>query len=291
MASCSSTQSGSPTMCCASCAEPQLSRRGVLACAVALGLAGGRAAAADATALPLRIESVDSGGALRGSVQAQSTFPFSAVAQALAAPQAWCEIMMLHLNNKACRLQSASDGPALLLAIARKHDQELAQAHPLSLRWRLQEASADRLRVRLDAAVGPFGSTDYVVELTAQPAPDGRTAIEFSYACRFGTAARALLRTYLATFGRDKVGFTSVAATGGATQLVGGLRGVVERTAVRYWLAIDAWLQAQALPAAQRPAARLGIWFDATERYPRQLRELDRATYLTNKRRELGLPP
>lgn len=274
--------------CCASCAEPRLSRRSLL---LAAGAALPGLAAADTPALPLRIESVDAGGVLRGSVQALSPFAFGTVAEALAAPQAWCEILMLHLNNKACQLQPAADGPVLQLAIARRHDQEPAQAHALALRWRLLENTAQQLRVRLDAPVGPFGSTDYVVELTAQPAPGGGTAITFGYACRFGTAARALLRTYLATLGRDKVGFTRVTAAGGATQWVGGLRGVVERTAVRYWLAIDAWLQAQTLPSAQRPMARLDSWFDATERYPRQLREMDKASYLANKRRELGLGP
>lgn len=277
--------------CCGFCVEPRLSRRGALAWSLGLGLLPRQGGAVEAPALPLRIDSVDADGVLRGAVQGHSPFPFDAVAQALAAPQVWCDILLLHLNNKACRVQPAADGPALLLAIARKHDQALAQAHVLTLRWRLQEASADRLRVRLDAAEGPFGSTDYVVELSAQPAPDGRSAMAFSYACRFGRPARALLRSYLATFGRDKVGFTTVTPAGGDAQLVTGLRGVVERTAVRYWLAIEAWLQAQALPPAQRPLARLDAWFDATERYPRQLRELDKASYLANKRRELGLGP
>lgn len=289
MASCSSTPNGSHTMCCISCAELQLSRRGLLAGAVGAALAC-RVAASDAPALPLRIESVESGGALRGAVHALSPFPFVAVAEALTAPQAWCDILMLHLNNKACRVQPAAEGPALRLAIARKHDQGLDQAHALLLQWRLQETTADRLRVRLGAAQGPFGSTDYVVVLTARPAADGRTAIEFSYGCRFGTSARVLLQSYFATFGRDKVGFTR-GADGATPQLVGGLRGLVERTAMRYYLAIEAWLQAQGLPPAQRAVARLETWFASTERYPRQLRELDRATYLANKRRELGLGP
>lgn len=276
-------------MCCTSCAEPRLLRRSLLAGAVGAALVR-RVAASDVPALPLRIESVEAGGALRGAVHALSPFPFVAVAGALTVPQAWCDILMLHLNNKACRVQQAAEGPALLLAIARKHDQGLDQAHALLLQWRLQEASTDRLRVRLGAAQGPFGSTDYVVVLTARPTADGRTAIEFSYGCHFGRSARMLLQSYFATFGRDKVGFTR-AAEGATPQLVGGLRGLVERTAMRYYLAIDAWLQAQSLPAAQRPAARLEAWFDATERYPRQLRELDKAAYLANKQRELGLHP
>ncbi len=236
----------------------------------------------------LRITSSESQGELQGQVQAVSPFSFEAVREALSRPAVWCEILMLHLNNKSCRLEQGAGGPAIALAIARKHDQTVQQAHLLQLQWRLQESSAQRIAVRLDAADGPFGTTDYVVLLTAQPDGPGRTAIAFSYACRFSRASRLALRTYLSTLGRDKVGFTT---EDGGARLVGGLRGVVERTAMRYYLAIDAWLQAATLPAGERAVARLERWFDATERYPRQLHELDKAEYLTNKRRELGLAP
>lgn len=246
--------------------------------------------AARSQELPLRITSTDTEGELKGTVQAVSPYPFTAVRDALAQPQVWCEILMLHLNNKSCRIDSGSDQPTIALAIARKHDQSAQQANSLLLNWREQENSSNRLVVRLDAAEGPFGTTDYQVVLSATPAGPGKTSISLSYSCRFGRAARLALRTYLSTLGRDKVGFTMVSTRSGR-ELVGGLRGVIERTAVRYYLAIESWLEAAAFPPAQRPMARLEKWFDATERYPRQLHELEKAEYLTNKRRELGLAP
>ena len=263
-------------------------RRHLLALLTLAPLAGaGRAQTSRPPELPLRITSSESGGELRGAVRAVSEFPFAAVSLALGSPENWCEILMLHLNNKACQLDGTAEGHSIKLAIARKHDQPPQQANTLALQWRLREAG-DRLVVRLDAAVGPFGTTDYVVELIASPV-GSRTAIEFSYGCRFGTGARLGMQAYMSTLGRDKVGFSMLPASEGS-RLVGGLRGVIERTAVRYYLAIDAWLHAMSAPDAQRSMRRLEHWFDATERYPRQLHEMDKPVYLAQKRRELGLP-
>jgi len=61
----------------------------------------------------------------------------------------------------------------------------------------------------------------------------------------------------------------------------------VERNAMRYYLAIDAYLGALSAPPAQQQDRRLQAWFDATEKYPLQLRDPDRATYLEMKRDEL----
>jgi hypothetical protein len=41
-------------------------------------------------------------------------------------------------------------------------------------------------------------------------------------------------------------------------------------------------------PQAQRVDKRINQWFSATERYPQQLREMDRNTYVTMKRQEYG---
>jgi hypothetical protein len=64
------------------------------------------------------------------------------------------------------------------------------------------------------------------------------------------------------------------------------VRGLLERNTVRYYLAIDAYLDALALPPAQQLERRLLDWFAATERHPVQLRELDWETYLQMKRLE-----
>jgi hypothetical protein len=67
---------------------------------------------------------------------------------------------------------------------------------------------------------------------------------------------------------------------------IGGVRGAIERNVMRYYLAIDAYLASLKSPPDQRLEKRIQTWFNSTERYPRQLREMDRSTYLAMKRGE-----
>jgi hypothetical protein len=86
------------------------------------------------------------------------------------------------------------------------------------------------------------------------------------------------MKGYLATLGSDKVGFTKKDG-----DYIGGVRGVVERNTMRYYLAIDSYVNA---PAASQLEQRLGTWFDATEQYAQQLHEVDRNDYMEMKRHE-----
>ncbi|TPQ38032.1 hypothetical protein C2U69_14710, partial [Cupriavidus pinatubonensis] len=51
-------------------------------------------------------------------------------------------------------------------------------------------------------------------------------------------------------------------------------------------LAIDAYLATLSVPPAKRLGQRLASWFDATEKYSRQLHEVDRDAYMTMKLNE-----
>ena len=62
---------------------------------------------------------------------------------------------------------------------------------------------------------------------------------------------------------------------------------MVERNTMRYYLAIEAYLDALATPAPLRLDKRLNDWYASTERYPLQLHELDRNEYLTMKHKEI----
>jgi hypothetical protein len=89
---------------------------------------------------------------------------------------------------------------------------------------------------------------------------------------------------YLATFGSDKVGFTVLGKTPeGQLDYIRGLRGLVERNAMRYFLTLDAYLSA---PGPEQADRRQRRWFAAAEQYPRQLHEVDLDTYLALKRED-----
>ncbi|WP_233101780.1 hypothetical protein [Variovorax sp. IB41] len=226
---------------------------------------------------PLALESSEAADRLSGDVYALVDHPFTRVSGALREPGAWCQVLMLHLNTKHCAVKSG--GATLAVAIGRKFDQPLADAQTIAFAYTLGKADADYLNVRLSADTGPLSTRDYSIVFEASPVDGGKTAIHLRYAYAYGTAARLAMKGYLATLGSDKVGFTP-AGQGG---YIGGVRGVVERNTMRYYLAIDSYLDA---PDQAQLAQRLAAWFDATEQYAKQLHEIEKSDYLTMKRHE-----
>jgi hypothetical protein len=245
--------------------------------------------AASAFGRPLVLESLQRDDRLSGEIHAQLATPFALAAAALQPAQAWCDILMLHLNVKFCRVHGNPAQARLEVALGRKHDQPLQDAFRLDFGYSLQTGHDDYLALQLLAPQGPFGTHDYRIVLELAPAADGGSLLRLAYSYRYGLVARLALQGYLATLGRGKVGFSVVGhEPDGSPDYVDGLRGVVERNTMRYYLALESYLGALALPSAQQAERRLQAWFDASERYSRQLHELDRADYLAMKQRELA---
>jgi hypothetical protein len=222
---------------------------------------------------PLAIQSSEGSNTLQGDVYAVVNAPYGKVKQALQDPAAWCDIMLLPFNTKACQ----AGGGQVHVRIGRKASQPVEQAFPLDLAFQRTAAGSDFVESRLSAGQGPMGTHDFRITAEAIPLENGRSFVHMSYGYGFGGGARFAMNAYLATAGASKVGFTT-----------GGMRGAIERTAMRYYLAIDAYLQTMDLPAAQRVDQRIDRWFSETERYPRQLHEMDRDTYVLMKRQEYG---
>ncbi|VTU46579.1 hypothetical protein SRS16P3_00291 (plasmid) [Variovorax sp. SRS16] len=231
---------------------------------------------------PLVLESTEASGQLSGDIFAVLSHPFDQVSSSLSQPGVWCDVLMLHLNTKYCAVRETGDVRTLAVSIGRKFDQPLSDAQRVDFVWQTPTVAADYLSVRLKADKGPLSTRDYRIELEATPLGNGNTFIHLGYAYAYGVAARIAMQGYLATIGADKVGFTATGKdSAGQPDYVGGVRGVVERNTMRYYLAIDAYMD-----APKQLAQRLATWFDSTERYARQLHELDRDDYLAMKRSE-----
>ncbi len=233
---------------------------------------------------PLVIESFESGNSVRGNAYAVINHPFSVVNAAFKNPDNWCEVLILHLNTKYCRAEDDRNPPVLAVSIGKKHSQEVKDAYSLAFDFKVPSASADFLAVQLNSDKGPLGTHNYRIALKAVPIAGGKTFMHLQYSYGFGMTGRLAMQGYLSTLGSGKVGFSLLEPTpGGTKKPVEGMRGAVERNTMRYYLAIDAYLAA---PPADQLEKRLQHWFDATELYPRQLREIDRAAYLGMKRSE-----
>lgn len=241
---------------------------------------------------PFRLESSDGPDGIAGEIHARVEHPFAVTVAALKEPSHWCEILLLHLDTKDCGLSTDGQGTVVRVGVVTRYDQPASGAYRIEFRYRLAEETASFLQVRLDAAVGPLGTSNYHIVLEAMPAEGGRTLIRMSYSYSYGLIARIGMQAYFATFGRNKVGFTVVAIEpDGQPRYITGMRGVVERNTMRYYLAVEAYLGALSVSPEMRVEKSLRDWYAAIEQYPRQLHEMEQGDYLAMKRKEFALQP
>ncbi len=240
---------------------------------------------------PLYLESVESPSALKGDIYAVVDYPFATVSGALDdpvhGPANWCDVLILHLNTKYCHASTSGNDNLVSVNIGKKVEQKLADTYRVQFHYRSIATSPEYFRVDLNADSGPLSTKDYRIVLEAVSVSGNRTFLHLTYSYGYGMAGRIAMKTYLATIGSDKVGFTTVSdPSSGQSEYIGGVRGLVERNTMRYYLAIDAYLGALSSAPDKRLQQRLTGWFDATEQYPRQLHEIDRQDYLQMKDKE-----
>lgn len=237
---------------------------------------------------PIYLVSSEESGNLSGDIYALVEHPYALVGPALQGMDRWCEILFLHLNVKSCRASSRETGDTLGLNIGRKFDQPLAKEYLFEFLYNVAVASPDYLQVVLNAAEGPLGTSDYRVVLEVVALDAQRSFLHLSYTYTYSALARVAAQGYLATIGRNKVGFSVVSRkANGEPVYIRSVRGVIERNTMRYYLAVDAYLGALSTPASAQVDKRLNDWFTSIERYPVQLHELERDEYLDMKHKEL----
>ena len=237
---------------------------------------------------PVTLESSEQSSTLKGDVYARIAQPFTVVGPALQGVAHWCELLILHQNVKYCRPEVPRTADILSVNVGRKFDQPLGDTQLFKFHYQTVASKQDYLQVVLKADVGPLGTSNYRIMLEVVAIDAQRSFLHMSYSYSYGMAARIAMQGYLTTAGRDKVGFSTVGGkTKGKPHYIGGTRGVVERNTMRYYLAIEAYLAALSVAEPLRFEKRLSDWYDAVERYPRQLHELERGEYLDMKRREI----
>ena len=135
-------------------------------------------------------------------------YPFAAVGAALDGPTHWCDVMILHLNTKYYRGSMDKAHSTLVLNVGRKYDQPLEDAYRFEFNLRVAAESPDYLQAELNADKGPLGASNYRIMLEAVPIEGRRTFLHFTYSYTYGIVGRVAMQVYLATTGRDKMGFT-----------------------------------------------------------------------------------
>lgn len=235
---------------------------------------------------PLQISSRELPDRMEGDVHAELAYSFETATAAFRTPAAVCELLFLHLNVHACK--PAESGGVLLTAGPKKTG---GAGMTVQMRYTMRTEVDDpgHLRVVLTAPNGPLSTTDYRMVFEAVPIDDGRSFVHFGYAYNFGLVARMAMQAYLATAGRDKIGFTVVGQEAdGRPKYVRGERGSLERNVMRYYLALLAHCRERGGTPDERMQARLRAWFALTERYAAQLHEYELDDYMREKQRDLA---
>ncbi len=236
--------------------------------------------AATGDGLPFRVQTERADGVVGSRAQfLLEGVPFERFLDVLGHASGWCDSLLLHLNVKTC-VHDDEVGDRLVLYLGRKYYEHPLDSIRIAFDFRA-EVALEAMRTTLTADQGPYGTSKYVFVLNAVRVAAG-VFVELALSNDVGYAG-SVVDLYLNTLGRSKIGFTRTGKTiFGNPQYVRGQEGAAERNVVRYLLALRVTLEHADTDFDRRAMA----WFDATERHPRQLRELDRDEYLDIKRRE-----
>ncbi|WP_175700353.1 hypothetical protein [Burkholderia ambifaria] len=240
----------------------------------------------------LYLDSQESFSTVTGEVYAEVDYPFATVSNVLDYQSQglanWCELLILHPNIKYCRAPGTNSDNMLALNISKREAAaELPATYRLYFRYDAAARAPGYFKVKLHADSGPLNTRDYQIVLEAVQLGSNRTFLHLTYAFSYGLVGRLAMKSFLATFDRGKVGFTNVASPSAAqAEYVDGIRGLVERNTMRYYLAIDAYLATLSSPPDKQLEQRLSTWFNSSEQYARQLHEIDRQQYLRMKQDE-----
>lgn len=233
---------------------------------------------------PINLQSVEESRGAHGYIHGIVNEPFDQLSAYLSSAAHWCHILFLHQNVKSCVHAGQSLTAELALYLGRKYYQHPHEADAMRLTLEVIARQDDFLSIELGSDRGVHGARDLQMTIQAIPLEGGRSLVRLSYSINLGWFARASLRVYFSTLGRARIGFTLESTDeSGDPEFVTGLRGMIERNTVRFYFALQAFMEH---PNPEQFEARLLRWFELTDRYPEHLRELDEETYISQKLRE-----
>ncbi len=237
--------------------------------------------------MPLYVESREEDYKAAVDVYGIIEHPFETVSSTLEIPANWCDIALLHINDKACTYTKSDNAWILTLYSGRKFYQPPEDAHQLNYGFHVKAQQHDYLALQLNAAIGPLSTKDHRIDAEIIPLDKDKTLIHLSYTFGYGQVGRMAMKAYFATIGRSKIGFSTTGTDDhGSPVYVGGIKGAIERNVVRYYCAILSYMDGLKYPREQQFEKRISRWFDLTDQHKRQLHELEKVQYISNKRLE-----
>jgi hypothetical protein len=212
--------------------------------------------------------------------------PFRALATTFTEPGGWCDFLVLNPNIKTCTFRQEARETLLTLYIGSRSYRAPESATEQVYRFLVRARQSDYAAISLTAPQGMLGTTAHRFEFEAGSVA-GKTVVGLSSSFEPSMLSRILTGIYLGTVGRNMIGFSREATEAGVPAgYVRGVKGMIERNVMRYYLALNAFLDTSDLPAGRQFEARASLAYDLMDLYPAQLRQMDKAEYLDIKVRE-----
>ena len=238
--------------------------------------------------LPLVVESLERNDRVHVDVYGIFDYPFASVGNSLTVPANWCDIVSIHPNVKACTYRKVQGAWLLTFYPGSKEYQPPEEKRRVRYQYRVVARQQNYLDITLFADEGPYGTKNHRMRFEAIPLDGGKTFVHVSYAYSDSAALRLATKIYFATLGRGKVGFTVTGTDrNGNPVYIGGPRGALERSAVRYYFAIQSFMNTLKFSEENRFNMRISEWHDRTTRFRKQLFDLNKKEYLRFKTAEL----
>jgi hypothetical protein len=235
--------------------------------------------------MPLYIESHEGNDFLEVKVYGLLDHSFEKVERALKLPATWCEIVPLHSSVGLC-IHGKNDDVSILTFYGGKKAKRPEDAYQMQYRYEKVVHRQEYFAASLSADEGPLNTKDHRIDIEATPLNQGKTLIRFTCSYRYGRLVQVAMKSYFATVGRSRIGFSSAGADRRGNPLyVGGMKGAIERNAMRSYLAVLAYLDTLDISGDHWLDQRLNRWYDLTEKYREQLYEAERNEYIERKKR------
>jgi hypothetical protein len=235
--------------------------------------------------LPVHMESFVDSNSSHVDIYGIVNRPFDIVKNELQVPSGLCDIFILTSKIRACIYKKIDNDLFLTVYNVKRYFDPIESAFPIRFRLTVDQQQK-QFRISLAANEGPFGTTDHQCQIEATPLDESTTFIRLHYFFSYSSFGYLKIKSYFWLFSRGKVGFTVVNDKQGNPTYVNGLRGADERSVMRYYLAILAYLDALGSPTDQRFEKRLTLWFDLTMKFKKQLFEMEKKDYLAYKRKD-----
>ena len=230
--------------------------------------------------VPFHVESSANKNASQVDIYGIIKYPFEIVQNKLLVPTNWCDIVLPHLNVRACTYKKVNDTWLLNIYNVDKSSEPLEDAYQMKFVYRLSALQPAYFGLALTAHEGPFHTRDHQFGLEAVPLVKDITFIHFRYSFGYSAFGYFLMKIFVGS----RTGFSIIGTDSDGNPVnTGGMRGLVERDVVYYYLAILAYLDTLKAPSDQRFDMQTSQWYDLTARFKKQLFEMKKEEYLADK--------